>query len=46
MVRWDAALEIGEIRHTDRVRADGSDNAKPPILLMHGVFGRPSLLEP
>ncbi|MFD4433477.1 alpha/beta hydrolase [Nocardia sp. NPDC058497] len=28
------------------MRPDPAPDAKPPILLLHGVFGRPSLLEP
>ncbi len=35
--------------HTDPVQADeagDSGDAKPAILFLHGVFGRPSLLEP
>lgn len=35
----------GGTRHTGRVRPDGADT-KPPVLFLHGVFGRPSLLEP
>lgn len=33
-------------RHTDRVQPERTDKAKPPILFLHGVFGRPSLLQP
>ena len=33
-------------RHTVRVRPERTDTVKPPVLFLHGVFGRPSLMRP